>query len=146
MKDKEFKYMTHPMGDLVIATRGSEVSQGYKPDVTVEDKQGNLKFILEFEQKTDRKAFLGSLLKAEVHAEQKQKSPELIIVMKPFRNTTTRQIADHIRPYKQWLEKKNCGSLNLSAIHVLSDTEYLEAAEAKDQLGTPAFKKRGHIV
>lgn len=40
MKDSEFKRIAHPVGNLVIASRGTTVSQGYKPDITVEDKNG----------------------------------------------------------------------------------------------------------
>jgi len=146
MKDSEFKDAEHPVGDLVIATRGTVVSTGYKPDVTVKDHAGVLRFILESEQKTDRKAFLGDLLKAEVYAEMQDAHPELIIVMQPASNTTTKQIADHLRPYKQWLEGKKSGELNLAAVQVVSDTEYGEAIVAGELLGSPAFKRRGHIV
>jgi hypothetical protein len=146
MKDSDFKNAAHPIGNLVIATRGSAVSKGYKPDVTVKNSQGQLKFILESEQKTDRKAFLGDLLKAEMHAEQQGEYPELVIVMQPSGNTTTQQIADHMRPYKQWLENKKGGVLNVSTVQVLSDTEYLDAIAAGEQLGSATFKIRGHIL
>lgn len=146
MKDADFKSLAHPIGTNVIASSGSAVSQGYKPDVTVRDAAGILLFILEAEQKTDRKAFLGDLLKAEMYAEQEGASPELIIVMQTFNNTTTRQIADHLRPYKSWLSAKNGGALNLSAVQVLSDVEYQAAIGAGDLLGTAPFKSRGHAV
>jgi len=146
MKDSEFKALNHPVGKNVIASTGSAVSTGYKPDVTVKDAAGELKFIIESEQKTDRKAFLGDLLKAEVHSEQQKAHPELIIVMQPFDNTTTKQIADHLRPYKQWLAVKSGGKLNLSDVHVLSDVEYQEAIDAGEILGSLSFKNRGHRV
>jgi hypothetical protein len=146
MKDADFKSLSHPIGVNLIASSGSAVSTGYKPDITVKDTNGVLKFILESEQKTDRKAFLGDLLKAEMHAEQHGANPELVIVMSPFRNTTTLQIADHIRPYKMWLEKKNGGALHLSGVQVLSDADYIAAIAAGEQLGSTKFKSRGHIV
>lgn len=146
MKDSEFKNLEHPIGDLIIASRGERVSPGYKPDVTVRDHTGRLRFILESEQKTDRKAFLGDLLKAEMFSEDQDANPELIIVMQTFRNTTTLQIAEHIRPYKQWLARKNGGAIKLSEIHVLSDSEYLDAIRAGEPLGSMPFKRRGHIV
>ena len=146
MKDASFKALNHPVGANIIASSGSSVSTGYKPDITVKDTGGALKFILESEQKTDRKAFLGDLLKAEMYAEERQATPELIIVMQIYGNTTTKQIADHLRPYKQWLALKKGGKLSLSAVHVVSDVEYLAAIAAGDQLGTPAFKTRGHAV
>ena len=146
MEDADFKALNHPIGTNVVASTGTAVSPGYKPDVTVKDSQGTIRFILESEQKTDRKAFLGDLLKAEMHSEQQKAAPELIIVMQQYGNTTTKQIADHIRPYKLWLAQKKGGVLSLSAIHVLSDAEYLQAIAAGDQLGSQAFKSRGHIV
>lgn len=120
--------------------------QGYKSDITVTDANGTLKFILESEQKTDRKAFLGGFLKAEVYAEETNSTPELIIVMQVFPNTTTNQIADHLRPYKEWLSGKQGGNLNISAIHVLSDSEYVDAIQSGDLLGTVKFRSRGHAV
>lgn len=146
MKDAEFKALNHPAGNNIIVTRGTAVAAGYKPDITITDTNGQLKYILESEQKTDRKAFLGDLLKAEMHAEQHSASPELVIVMQQFSNTTTKQIADHMSPYKQWLAQKNGGKLNISAIHVLSDVDYLQAIAAGENIGSQAFKKRGHLV
>lgn len=146
MKDAVFKALKHPVGACTIASAGSSVSPGYKPDITVRDSAGILRFILECEQKTDRKAFLGDLLKAEVYAEQQNARPELVIVMQVFKNTTTLQIADHLRLYKRWLNSKKAGHLNLSAIHVLSDNEYLAAIAAGECIGFPAIKRRGHVL
>ena len=146
MKDADFKALRHPIGANVIASSGSAVSTGYKPDITIEDSFGVLKFIIESENKTDRKAFLGDLIKAEMHSEQKKARPELIIVMHCYGNTTTQQIADHLQAYKQWLALKNGGELNLSAVHVLSDVEYQAAIADSKPLGSPAFKNYGHVV
>jgi hypothetical protein len=146
MKDADFKKLAHPVGRNVIASRGSAVSTGYKPDITVRNPEGKLLFILEPEQKTDRKAFLGDLIKAEMYSEQQKSSPELIIVMQPFDNTTTQQIADHIRPYKNWLAEKKGGTLSISSMQVLSDDEYIKATTACEELGSLAFRHYGHIV
>src|SRR3546814_1446041 len=107
MKDAEFKMLNHPISADWIASRGREVAPGYKPDVTVRDASGALAFILEAEQKTDRKAFLGDLIKAEMYAEQEGANPTLLIVMQPQPNTTTEQIANHLRPYGAWLDRKS---------------------------------------
>lgn len=144
MKDKEFKVCKDQVGKSdKIATR-KEVSKGYKPDVTVEDAEGNLLYILECEQKTDRKAFLGDFIKAERHAENKKQNPELIIVMQEFNNTTTQQIAAHLCPYIDWLKSKGGGKLSLSAVQVLSDKEYKQSIADGETLGSEAFKNRGH--
>src|SRR3546814_8492579 len=63
--------------------------------ISVRDASGALAFILEAEQKTYRKAFLGDLIKAEMYAEQEGANPTLLIVMQPQPNTTTEQIANH---------------------------------------------------
>ena len=147
MKDATFQACKHQVGKgNKIASRGKAVSKGYKPDVTVEDAKGNLLYILECEQKTDRKAFLGDFIKAEFHAEHKKQHPELIIVMQEFNNTTTQQIAEHLRPYIEWLKSKKGGKLSLSAVQVLSDKEYEQSIKAGKTLGSAAFKKRGHYI
>ena len=160
MDDATFKDCEHQVGkgkdgkDNKIASKGTEVSKeynpdvtvGYKPDVTVEDANGNLLYILECEQKTDRKAFLGTFIKAEYHAEHKKQKPELIIVMQECNNTTTEQIAAHLRLYIEWLKSKGGGQLSLSAVQVLSDEEYEQSISAEETLGCKAFKKRGHII
>ena len=147
MKDAKFKACKHKVGKgNKIASRGEKVSKGYKPDVTVEDAKGNLLYILECEQKTDRKAFLGDFIKAEFHAENKKPKPKLIIVMQVFNNTTTKQIFEHLRPYIKWLKSKKGGQLSLSAVQVLSDKEYVQSISADETLGSKAFKKRGHII
>jgi len=81
-----------------------------------------------------------------MYAEQQKARPELIVVMQEFKNTSTKQIVDHLRPYKNWLASKNGGVLSLSAIHVLSDSEYLAAIAAIEILGSAAFRLRGHTV
>lgn len=147
MKDSKFKGLNHPIANgETVASTGQAIAQGYKPDITVYDQNGSLRYILESEQKTDRKAFLGDLIKAEMHAENISARPELIIVMQVSSNTTAQQIANHIRPYAQWLAAKNGGALNLSSIQVVSDSEYESAILAGETLGSVQFKRRGHIV
>ena len=53
MKDSEFKRLPHRVGDLIVASRGARVSEGYKPDVTVVDSDGRLRFILERKDSAD---------------------------------------------------------------------------------------------
>jgi hypothetical protein len=81
MNDAKFKALLHPTGNDRVVSWGTAVSVGYKPDVIIRDIEERLTFILECEQKTDRKAFLGALLKAELYAEQQRARPTLVIVM-----------------------------------------------------------------
>lgn len=146
MKDSVFKQLAHQIGTLKIGSCGSAVSTGYKPDVTIVDASGKLIFILESEQKTDRKAFLGNILKAEKYSEECNASPTLVIVMQQQPNTTVKQIADHIQPYVVWLKKCFNGSMKLSGLLVISDTEYLASVQAKEVIGSPSFQTRGVVV
>ena len=146
MKDSEFKRLNHMVGDNRIGSRGTAVCQGYKPDVTVVDANNRLKFILESEQKTDRKAFLGNVIKAEKYAEECNASPMLIIVMQPQQNTTVEQIAEHLQPYAVWLRQRLNEEVRLSGIFVISDSEYLSSAQAQELLGSNAFVRRGRLV
>lgn len=146
MRDSEFKALSHPTGANTIASKGSAVSKGYKPDVTVQCPDGKLLHIIESEQKTDRKAFLGDVLKAEMYAEQIGARPSLLIVMQVFANTTTKQIAEHLVPYVNWLSHLKGGALNLSSIQVLSDGEYVEAIAANEVIGSIKFMQRGHML
>jgi hypothetical protein len=143
MKDSDFKNLNHVVGALKIATRGSAVSDGYKPDITVVDVTNKVQFILESEQKTDRKAFLGDVIKAQKYAEEREASPTLVIVMQPQSNTTVEQIANHLQPYVTWLKQKFKGEWSLSGVAVISDSAYQDSVNAKEQLGSVEFLKRG---
>ena len=147
MDDAAFKKLSHcVVPPLQIGSRGSTVMAGYKPDITIQDAAHALRFILESEQKTDRKAFLGDLVKAERYAEEQNARPELVIVMQQFTNTTTQQIADHLRPYADWLRRLKAGKLHLAAILLISDSAYLASIEAGEALGSSAFKQRAIVV
>lgn len=146
MNDAKFKALLHPTGNDRVVTRGEAVSAGYKPDITIRDVEERLTFILKCEQKTDRKAFLGALLKAELYAEQQCARPTLVIVMQPQGNTTTQQISNHIRPYIWWLAGKQGGRMNLACVHIMSDAEYETAIVEGEQLASTAFQQRGHLL
>jgi hypothetical protein len=142
MKDSRFKNLEHQVGELKISTRGSEVANGYKPDITVIDRDKRLMFILECEQKTDRKAFLGGVVKAEKYAEDCCATPTLVIVMKPFSNTTVDQIASHLELYISWFSHLKPRGLNLSQILIIADSDYELSIEHKECLVSQEFQKR----
>ena len=145
VKDTDFKDLDHRVGPHRIASIGNEISGGYKPDITIEDSHGNLKYILECEQKTDRKAFIGDLIKAEKHAEDFNANPSLIIVMKPEDNTTIRQIGDHIKIYVEWLARIK-GKMNLSSVVVISDANYVDSFKKNELIGSQAFLRRSYVI
>jgi hypothetical protein len=146
VKDSDFKALPHRVGEYRIASRGTKVADGYKPDITVNDPNGQLAFILECEQKTDRKAFIGDLVKAEKYAEENGARPVLVIVMKLAPNTTLSQISSHLTPYATWLRGRNGGALSLSGVLVITDDEYAQSVHANELLTSPRFRARAAVV
>lgn len=146
LKDSEFKTLQHCIGTYRISSIGTEVAKGYKPDVTIKDENGQLAFILESEQKTDRKAFLGAFVKAEKYAEDCNARPVLVIVMKISRNTTVRQIADHLSPYAHWLACRKGGILSLSGVFIISDDDYRRSIQANELLTSELFRDRVTVI
>lgn len=142
MTDATFKSLPHCLGKYRITSSGSLVCKGYKPDLTVSDSDNRLVFIFECEQKTDRKAFLGSLVKAEKYAEDCAAHPILIIVMQEFDNTTVQQIAGNLRPYAVWLAHLKGGRPSLADILLISDQEYRSSVEANEVVGSADFLRR----
>ena len=143
MKDSDFKQMKHQIGNNSIATNGTAISLGYKPDLTLKNGTGEIVFILESEQKTDRKAFIGDIIKAEKFAQESNCSPTLIIVMREFSNTTVKQIAAHLQSYLKWLFTGFGESLKIRNVLVISDKEYEQSRLAAEIIGSPGFLSRG---
>jgi hypothetical protein len=142
MKDSEFKALKHPVGHLTISSRGTVVSPGYKPDLTICD-QGRLTHIIESERKTDRKAFLGDLVKACRHAQELGLHPKLVIVMQPAGNTTPNQIANQLSIYAGWLAKNLSGGMSLSGIQIMTHSQYQSAIDAGIRLDSQDFDQLG---
>lgn len=142
MKDSDFKKLDHQLGKLRIASNGTAVTDGYKPDLTVSDSDGKVVYILESEQKTDRKAYLGDLLKAEKYAKTINANPCLIVVMKESKNTTLNNIANQFREYASWLHRSLINGLSISSIQIISDVQYKESVKACEEIGSEAFLSR----
>lgn len=142
MRDREFKQLRHCVGNNRVATRGKKVAPGYFPDMTVRDPKGHLLFIVEHESKTDRKALLGDVVKAEWFAEKENATPTLIIVMKRSNNATVKQIGNHLPLYSTWLAKLKGGRMSLSAIRIMEHEDYSQSLENKEEMGSPAFDLR----
>jgi hypothetical protein len=145
MKDVKFR-RHNPRLDpgLEVCGRGDEVGGGYKPDMLVSTRAGKLKFILESERKTDRKALVGDLTKAWKLASDRNATATLVIVLKEWGNLTVKQIADHLQPYFTWLKNRRRAAPGLSSLIVISDIEYQRSRARKEAVGSPAFIGRGH--
>jgi len=146
MRDSEFKELRHVTGSLRIHSRGTEIAPGYKPDLTLVDNLGKVQFILECEQKTDRKAFIGDFIKAEMFSEENDHHPALIIVMQEQDNTKVRHISRHLQPYVSWLTKLRRAPLNVPLLLVMSDIQYMASLEQSEQIGSSQFFGRGDRV
>lgn len=146
MEDSEFKQMIHQVGNNTISSNGAQVSSGYKPDLTIQNNNGEIVFILESEQKTDRKAFLGDLIKAEKYAQEFNYSPMLIIVMQEFSNTTVSQISNHLQPYLTWISNGFGNNSKIKNILVMSDQEYIQSSSSAEIIGSQEFISRGEIL
>ena len=85
-------------------------------------------------------------MKAEKYAESRNSEPALIIVMKCRDNTTVQQIAKHLCPYARWFADLKCGRMNLSAILVIEDKEYLNSVGANEMMGSDSFNTRVTFV
>ena len=132
MKDTEFKELSHPIDSQLTVTLGTEVSCGYKPDLTgccpISRK---LKIIIECEQKTDRKAILGSLIKALKYSHESFYKIVFVIVMKEMKNTTVEQFYNHIEKYVIWIKTIMENKFMISKVIIISDFEYQKCIENK---------------
>jgi len=142
MKDNDFKKLDHVVGSSRVHTRGELVEDGYKPDLTVANTANEILYILECEYKTDRKAFLGDLIKAEKFSFYKKIHPTLVIVMTQFENTTVEQIAGNLRPYVKWLKERAGGQMSLKQILLIEDRKYLDSIRAGEELCSDKFINR----
>jgi len=139
MDNSEFMSLHHAVGECRIASRGTEVAPGYKPDLTVVDPGGQLAFIVECEQTTNRKVFVGDLTKAANHADGCGARPVLVIVLKEQPNTTVSQIAKHLAPFAR-------RESSLVDVFVISDQAYRRSVECHEVLKSPEFRDRSFVV
>ena len=101
MKDNAFKKLEHHADEFNIVTRGTVVSVGYKPDCMLQN--GNQYIILESETGTNRKMFLGGMIKASMFL-RNEKTGRLAFVIKEHTNTKDFQIANHLKIYYEWIK------------------------------------------
>ncbi|WP_421295225.1 hypothetical protein [Aeromonas veronii] len=144
MLDSEFKIFHHKLaqGDA-IASRGTNIvsSGDYRPDVAIKNSSGAIHLILESERKSDRKAFIGTLVHAAKYASDSNKPITLVLIMKETGNqTTVAQVSANIRPYYQWLH--TLGATHLNHVLFISDVEYENSANTNEVLLSPQFMAR----
>lgn len=145
MKDSKFKSAIKFHYSNLNCKIGEKIDDGYMPDAVVLTENGEC-LIFESEQKTDRKAFLGSFMKAEIYAEKNQINHHLIIVMREYKNTTVSQVARHLTPYVEWLSNLKSGTLSLKTIQIISDSDFIKLIVKRNNLISFHDVKNGRFI
>lgn len=115
--DKIFKSIVHCCDGFEKFSNGQQVEKGYKPDFVL--RKGNEYIIFESENSSSRKMYVGGMLKA-AHFLQNQKTGILIFVITPKVNTKVSSIANHLKPYFDWIKDKT----NLYGVYVIGAKGY----------------------
>lgn len=115
--DSIFKSLSHMHGKHKMFSNGQVLEPGYKPDFVMRD--GNDYIILESENCSSRKTFVGGLIKA-AHFLQGNRTGKLIFVIVHKKNTSSKAIANHLIPYFQWIKPHT----NLAAAYVIDAMDY----------------------
>lgn len=119
IKDKVFKGLNHTFKSYQKFLDGGEIENGYKPDFVL--KKNNEYIILESENSSSRKLFIGGLIKAS-HFLTGKKSGILLFVMVPKKNTTAISIAKQIKVYFSWIKDKT----NLKEVWIIECNKYYD--------------------
>jgi len=115
--DKQFKKLLHSSKGYDSHLNGQEIEPGYKPDFVL--RKGNNFLILESENSSSRKTFVGGMVKA-AHYLQGERKGKLVFVLVPKKNTTAKAIAKHLIPYFNWIKDKT----NLREVYVIEAGQY----------------------
>lgn len=134
--DKEFKALSHSYRDYKILNNGGEIEKGYKPDYVL--YRENKYVILESECSTSRKMYIGCMMKA-AYFLQGNNSGILVIILSERDNTTLDNIADHLKPYYEWIK----GNTNLENVYVIRDCDYKDCGYRID---SPAFNSKSKKI
>lgn len=127
MKDYQFKRLNHKYLNFKVTARGQQLVQGYQPDVVL--NRNNEYLILECENGTSRKHFLGGLIKAAKFLSG-NKSGILVFVILVKPNTNEIQLSNHLKPYLDWVKPLT----NLRDIYVISVENYCLKKEVPIEL------------
>lgn len=117
VKDKDFKLLNHRSKGYDVFLKGGDLESGYCPDYVL--KRDNEYIILESENATSRKTFVGGMLKA-AHFLTGSNRGILIYVITPKENTKVSSIVEQIRTYFDYIR----GITNLWKIYVIEDEKY----------------------
>ena len=119
ISDQQFKSLPHKAQGYDTWRNWQEIIPGYKPDYVL--KGDNRYIILESENNTNRKMFVGCLMKA-AYFLQEERTGFLVIVLHESDNTKINQIRDHLKPYFQWIKRAHL--TNMSQVLLIRDEDY----------------------
>ena len=117
--DQAFKQLNHNYKGYSIYLKGNSIEPGYKPDFVL--KNNDEYIILESENSSSRKTFVGGLIKA-AHFLQKERKGMLIFVIVPKSNTKAKSIANHLKIYLKWVQSIS----NLQQVYVIEASLYYQ--------------------
>lgn len=115
--DKIFKSLLHGYLDYTNFSNGGEVEKGYKPDFVL--NKDNDFIILESENCSSRKTFVGGLIKAS-HFLTGNRHGILIFVIVPKVNTKAESIALHLKKYFEFVTPIS----NIRNVYVIEADKY----------------------
>lgn len=138
IKDLDFKSLNHSCEGYEKYRNGQTLELGYKPDYVL--KRGNEYIILESENSSSRKTFVGGMIKA-AHFLTGEKHGKLIFVIVAKKNTSASSIAKHLQKYFDWISINT----NLKEIYVIESTAYYLDKKVLN-LDCSDFKNTAHLI
>lgn len=136
--DKIFKSLSHKCKGYQKFLKGESIEQGYKPDYVL--KKGNDYIILESENSSSRKTFVGGMVKA-AHFLRNEKTGTLVFIIVPKVNTKAISIANHLEVYFNWLKNMT----NLEKVIVIEANKYYTGTSVLE-IGSTEFQKSSMMV
>jgi len=142
MIERQFKQLNHQFANYEARKFGSEVCEGYRPDLILVNSRNQLVFIIEFEATPSRKTLVGDLTKAEKFCQDSKRSATLVIVLRERSNTTRQQITSHLKPYFAWFKSKGMKTAGVSNVLIITDKDYKTSVSCREKLRSREFRKR----
>lgn len=139
--DSAFKGLSHSYQGYGKFSDGTEIMEGYKPDYVL--KEGNRYVILESENNTNRKMFVGCLMKA-AYFLCGENTGFLVIVLHEHDNTTLEQIWKHLVPYFQWIKKG--GLTNMEKVYLIKDEDYRTGDKTCQPIDSETFLSKAKVI
>ncbi|MFC6858964.1 hypothetical protein [Zunongwangia atlantica] len=136
--DRIFKQLKHEYAGYNKYLNGQQLERGYKPDYVLRNKNDYI--ILESENNSSRKMYVGGMMKA-AHFLQNKKTGILIFVIKFRDNTKPISIAKHLKRYFNWIYQNT----NLREVYIIDMEDYY-CDECVLSIDSADFQIKSHKV